>query len=291
MQAVFGGIFMLSIIVYAVFQINGANKYRDFFSPLDDKEYSYRSFLHGALAIAEFLKIKGAGEYQAKLSQKIAMVHGNRNLPYYTKVHLSVKIFYTFLGIILSSMLCLLGNADLIGLFIVFSAGVLMFFLADKSLQDQYKKRKFELERDFPNFLSKLILLMNAGLNIRQAISRIAMDATVNTRLYAELKTVITDMEAGLSENEAYTAFAERCKIKQITNFVRILQQNIKLGGSQMLFELRRMNTECWEMRKNTARQLGETASSKLMLPLSIMLLAVILICVAPVIIELGSVF
>jgi tight adherence protein C len=57
-----------------------------------------------------------------------------------------------------------------------------------------------------------------------------------------------------------------------------------------MLFELKRMGTECWEMRKSTAKQLGETASSKLMLPLAIMLIAVILICVAPVIVELGRV-
>ncbi|NLM75266.1 MAG: type II secretion system F family protein [Clostridiaceae bacterium] len=291
MQAVFGGVFLFTTTVYTMFQISGTKKYKGFFSPLDEKEYSYKPFLYGALAIVEFCKIKGVGRYQAKLNQKIAMIYGNRSLPYYTKVHLSVKVFYLFLGLILSSLLCLLGDTDFSGLIIVLVSGFLMFFLADKSLQDQYRKRKFQLERDFPHFLSKLILLMNAGLNIRQAISRIASDTTASTQLYTELRAVITDMEAGLSENEAYTAFAERCKIKQITNFVSILQQNIKLGGSQMLFELRRMNTECWEMRKNIARQLGETASSKLMLPLSIMLIAIVLICVAPVIIELGSVF
>ena len=58
-----------------------------------------------------------------------------------------------------------------------------------------------------------------------------------------------------------------------------------------MLFELKRMGTECWEMRKNTAKQLGEKASSKLMIPLSIMFLAIILICVAPVILEFRSAF
>ncbi|NMA64696.1 MAG: type II secretion system F family protein, partial [Clostridiaceae bacterium] len=285
------GIFGNISILYVIFQVKGTKTYKDFFSPLDEKEYSYKSFLYGALAIIELLNIKGQGQYQAKLNQKIAMVYGKRKLSYYSKVHLSVKIFYIFLGIILSSLLCLLAKADFTGLIIILASGTGFFFLADKSLQDQYSKRKFQLERDFPHFLSKLILLMNAGLNIRQAISRIASDTTVNTQLYSELRAVITDIEAGLSENEAYSAFAERCKLKQISNFVSILQQNIKLGGNQILFELRRMNTECWEMRKNTARQLGETASSKLMFPLSIMLLAIIIICVAPVIIELGSVF
>ena len=116
-------------------------------------------------------------------------------------------------------------------------------------------------------------------------------DAPKDAPLYTELQEVIQDIQGGLSENEAYRDFAERCKIRQITNFVSILQQNMKIGGNQMVFELRRMSTECWEMRKNTAKQLGETASSKLMIPLALMLLAVVLISVAPVILEFRSVF
>ena len=54
-----------------------------------------------------------------------------------------------------------------------------------------------------------------------------------------------------------------------------------------MLYELKRMGTECWEMRKLNAKQLGETASSKLMLPLCMMFLAVILICMAPALLQL----
>ncbi len=291
MQAVYAAILVTIISVFAIFQANGKKKYNELFLHLDSKEYSFKGFLPGCLAISETLKLKGLGQYQVKLSQKIAMVYGNKNLAYYSKVHQAVKVFYTILGLVISTMLCILGKVNHKGLVIIITAATGFFFLADKTLSDKYKSRKFELERDFPDFLSKLILLMDAGLTVRQAIMRIISKSDSDTCLYKELRTAITDMEAGLSENEAYTGFAERCKIKQITNFVSILQQNLKLGGTQMVFELRRMNTECWEMRKNTAKQLGEIASSKLMIPLSIMLLAVILICVAPVIIELGSAF
>jgi len=291
MQAIYAFILVAVIFVFAVFQTEGKKKYSDFFLPLDSKEYSYKGFLPGCLVISEKVKINGLAQYQAKLSQRIAMVYGNRNLPYYSKVHQAVKVFYTLLGVIISTLLCILGKVNYKGLFIIIAAGVGFFFLADKTLNDKYNSRKFEMEKDFPDFLSKLILLMNAGLNVRQAMMRIISKSDSDSCLYRELRTAVTDMEAGLSESEAYTGFAERCKIKQITNFVSILQQNLKLGGAQMVFELRRMNTECWEMRKNIAKQLGETASSKLMIPLSIMLLAVILICVAPVIIELGSAF
>jgi tight adherence protein C len=193
--------------------------------------------------------------------------------------------------VILGALFCLLDASEYMALIIIPITSLGLFFLVDNNLDNQYKQRIFELERDFPNFISKLILLVNAGLNVRQAIERIVADSNKNAPLYKELYCVISDIQAGAIEYEAYMDFAERCKIKQITNFVSIVQQNMKLGGNQMLFELKRMGTECWEMRKNVAKQMGEKASSKLMIPLSIMFLAVVLICVAPVILEFRSVF
>lgn len=291
MKIICGLILLLVLLIYGIFRRIGSVKYGDFFEPLDNGEYSFKAFLPGCLAIVEALGLTGRGRYQARLGQKIVMLHGSRYAAYYTKVHYAVKVFYLILGLILGALFCMLGDVDYSTLVIVPITGTGLFFLADKNLDDQYKKRKLELERDFPGFISKLVLLVNAGLNVRQAIERIAVDSKKDTPLYRELQCLIADIQAGASENEAYSDFAERCKIKQITNFISIIRQNMKLGGTQMLFELRRMSTECWEMRKNVAKQLGETASSKLMIPLAIMLIAIILICVAPVIIELRSAF
>jgi len=286
-----GGILILTILIYCIFQCLSYKKYGDFFEPLDNKKYSYKRFLPGCLYIVEMLQLSGAGRYQTKLNQKLVMLHGSRNLSYYSKVHWSVKIFYSFLGVILGSLICMLEGSNYLMLILIPLSGIGMFFLVDNDLDNQYKKRRFQLERDFPNFVSKLILLVNAGLNVRQAIERIVADSDKSVPLYKELHCVISDIKAGVLEHEAYMDFSERCKIKQITNFVSIIQQNMKLGGNQMLFELKRMATECWEMRKNVAKQLGEKASSKLMLPLSIMFLAIVLICVAPVILEFRSNF
>ena len=47
---------------------------------------------------------------------------------------------------------------------------------------------------------------------------------------------------------------------KTATNFVSIVQQNMKLSGNQMIFELKRIELNAQEM-KNIAKQLGEKAS------------------------------
>lgn len=291
MQVISIVFFAGTIIVFTVFQLLNAQKYKEFIAPLDNKEYSYKAFLPGCLGIVDLLGITGVGRYQTRLSHKISMVYGNRYLAYYTKVHWACKVFHLLLGIILGALYCILGEIDYIGILIIPAFGVLLFFLADKGLDDKFRERRFQLERDFPDFLSKLVLLVNAGLNVRQAIERIATETNSTSPLYMELQNVISDIRAGMSESEAYSEFSQRCKLKQISNFVSILQQNIKLGGNQMLFELRRMHTECWEMRKSVAKQLGEKASSKLMFPLALMLIAILLICVAPVVIELRGGF
>lgn len=291
MAVVSGVLLLIFISVFAACHGVYSKRFAGFFDPLDSREYPYKAFLPGCLGIVESLKLSGKGRYQTKLNQKLALLYGNRHISYYNKVHWSVKVFYLFLGHIISSFICFAGSLGYQSLIIIPASGIGLFFLADRNLDDMYRERKLRLERDFPDFISKLVLLINAGLNIRQAIERIAAEGNEDSPLYQELRTVVLDIQSGMLEYEAYSAFSERCRIKQLTNFVSILQQNMKLGGNQMIFELKRMGTECWEMRKNVARQLGEKASSKLMLPLAIMFLAIILICVAPVIIELRSVF
>ena len=286
-----GILLIFFLLLFAICHSIFSKRYKEFFEPLDSRTYSYKAFLPGCLGIVETLKLSGRGRYQAKLNQKLVMLYGSRYITYYTKVHWSVKVFHLFLGLVISTFFCFVGNLEYSALIIIPVSGAGLFFLADKNLDDLYKERKFRLERDFPDFLSKLVLLVNAGLNIRQAIERIVSEENKDSPLYQELKTVILDIQSGMLEYEAYSGFSERCRIKQLTNFVSIVQQNMKLGGNQMIFELKRMGTECWEMRKNIAKQLGEKASSKLMLPLAIMFLAIVLICVAPVMLELRSVF
>lgn len=285
---------IIAIIMTAVLVVlNGifAKRFKEYIEPLDKKEFPLKSFIPAALGLLEALRIGGSGRYQAWLHQKIVMVYGNRYSHFHMKIHWANKLLYAILGIILAAFLGLTGDADVEWLMFIPAAGILLFFLADKTLEDKYKAKKLSLEKDFPDFISKLILLVNAGLTVRQAIERIVADNSQKGPIYQELYTTLTDIQAGLHEQEAYSDLAERCKVKEITNFVGILQQNLKLGGGQMLYELKKLGSDCWEMRKNVAKQLGETASSKLMFPLAIMFLAIILICIAPAIMNFRGAF
>lgn len=283
---------LITAVVYLAIHLTNSRKYREFIEPLDQSQHFYKSFLGGSLWIVDKLGLVGSGRYFSWLHQKIIMLYGSRYAVFYLKVHWASKVLYFFMGIFLAGTIGFLGGAEGYEWIAVLPGmGILLFFLADKTLDDQYKKKKLQIERDFPDFISNLILLVNAGLTARQAIERIVSERDKKFPLYRELQTALNDIRAGMPEQQAYTDFSERCKTKEITNFVSIMLQNMKIGGGQMLYELKRMGVECWEMRKNVARQLGETASSKLMIPLVIMFLAIIMICMMPAIMELSAAF
>lgn len=281
-----------SAVLYMAIQLWQNRKYSEFLAPLDKKQYFFKPILAGGLCVVDRLNLNGSGRYFSWLHQKVIMLNGSRYAAFYMKIHWASKILYLFLGTFLAGMLGYLGGAEGEEWYLIVpGAGIGLFFLADKILDDQYKKKVMSIKRDFPDFVSNLILLVNAGLSIRQAIERIVRDRGAGTPLYRELYITLNDIQAGLTEQQAYTDFSERCKIKEITNFVGILLQSMKLGGGQMLYELKRLGVECWDMRKNVARQMGEAASSKLMLPLMIMFIAIIMICMMPALMELGNAF
>jgi len=277
---------------YAVIHLWQQSSYREYLEPLDQKQHFYKPFLAGALWLVDRVGLKGAGRYFEWLHQKVVMLHGSRYAAFYMQIHWAAKVFYLFLGMVLAGLIGFLGGAEGNEWYaIVPGSGIGLFFLADKILDDQYRKKVMNIQRDFPDFVTNLVLLVNAGLSIRQAIERIVRERGGDTPLYRELQITLNDIGAGLTEQQAYTDFSERCKIKEITNFVGIILQSMKLGGGQMLYELKRLGVECWDMRKNVARQMGEAASSKLMLPLMLMFIAIIMICMMPALMELGNAF
>jgi len=66
-----------------------------------------------------------------------------------------------------------------------------------------------------------------------------------------------------------------------------VLLQNVRKGNAELVSILRVHANECWEMRKNAAKKLGEEASSKMLLPMAIMLVSILMIVAAPAMLAL----
>lgn len=164
-------------------------------------------------------------------------------------------------------------------------------FITDSDLNDKIKKRRTSIQLDFPEFLNKLTLLINAGMTVTRAWEKIVTDNKKDSVLYKELSLSIADIRAGKSELQAYEDFAKRCKIPEINKFVSVILQNMKKGSNEMVSILRVQASECWEMRKRIAMRLGEESATKLLFPMMLMFMAVLIIVATPAILAMQGIY
>ncbi len=260
---------------------------------LEEGEFGPVRLLPAALAMESILPNRLRTWETERLMPRIILLHGTHAATRHMQVHLAAKCLGGWMGAAIAAFLGLAGSAGLEWLPALPVGFLLMYGLADRQLDERYHSRCRELERAFPGFVSKMALLVGAGLHVRQAIVRIVQEQEGGERrqnaLHRELAVVLADIEAGMSEQQAYNELSERCRIREISNFTGILLQHMRLGGSQLMLELRRMSTESWELRKHSARRYAEEASSKLVFPLVLMFLAVVLVSIAPAFLSIGA--
>lgn len=162
--------------------------------------------------------------------------------------------------------------------------------------QKVYKKKKErqrreqELQQDYPDIVSKLTLLIGAGMSGSGAMSKIAFDyhhgpspKKGKTRYaYEEIVMASNRIAMGISEEEVYSKFGRACQLHCYIKLSTMLLQNIKKGGPGFCAILRNETSEAFMERKALARKAGEEAGTKLLLPMIIMLLIVLLMIVFP---------
>ena len=234
--------------------------------------------------------------YSKSVKMKVSELYGKKYIDYYSEIHNGSKWLLAVLGFI--AMLAFAGincfNDEHISsiVCVVLSpiVAIALALLWDKNLDGKIEDRRDAIMIEFPEFINKLTLLVNAGMTIPKAWEKIVTDNKKNTSLYNELDVSLAEIRAGKSEAVAYEEFARRCKVKEIIKFVSVIILNLKKGGSEVVPAMRAQSDECWEMRKATARRLGEKASSKLMLPMAIMLVGIILIVALPAVLALTGI-
>ena len=166
-----------------------------------------------------------------------------------------------------------------------------LFFLlgAVAALLFLLKERQDQLLLDYPELVSKLLVLLGAGMNARAALLSIASDYTEEQAkrkspraAYEELTKALLLLRAGESESHMYRAFGRACGLRQYMKLASLLEQNQRTGVAALRNILSAEMSIAWEERKNLARRLGEEAGTKLLLPLFLMLLVVMVIMVVP---------
>lgn len=168
-------------------------------------------------------------------------------------------------------------------------AAAAVYLMKDRELQEKLEERNKQLLLDYPQLISKVTLYLGAGMTIRNAFRKIALDyqkekvADGEMRyVYEEMLLTCHELDSGISEAVAYEHFGKRCRLMQYMKFTNLLVQNLRKGSNSILDALRQEGKNAFEERKNMARRLGEEAGTKLLMPMMLMLGIVMILIIIP---------
>ena len=177
-------------------------------------------------------------------------------------------------------------------------AAVLVCMKQKQDELEKQKKRKEELEQEYPDMVSKLTLLLGAGMTLNGAWEKIALNYQRKRKLglqeekavYEEMLYSYREIKDGIGELKVYERFGERCGTRQYRKLTALIIQNLRKGSAGLTALLEKEVAEAFELRKNNAKKAGEQAGTKLLLPMVLMLCVVMVIILVPAVLSFQAV-
>lgn len=160
-----------------------------------------------------------------------------------------------------------------------------IYYQKDAEIHQRILQRREELLDSYPEFISQLILYMEAGMSVSGALYRLQKEGHKKNKkgyLYEELDYVCRQMKNGLPEKEGYELLAIRCNLSNYRKLINLLLQHIQKGSNTILDNLRKEAAKAMEEKKGRIQKKGEEMGTKLLFPMMIMLLIVMVFIMVP---------
>lgn len=254
-------------------------EFKDLTDSIDSQQYRYPDLFCVGFGIMKLLHIDSKSKRARKRIKEIAEVQGKRYAEYYYYVINGAKWTYGFTVFVLLAVLGALGNSAMATVFGIVLAGLLMWYV-EELMNDKLEEKRDQLVADLPQMLSKMTLLVNSGMVVRDAWKKIA--ESDDRFLNQEMKLTVDEMNNGVAELDAYRNFADRCAIKEIRRFSSTMIQNMQKGNAEIAYFLKEMSDEMWEEKKHLVKRKGEAANSKLLIPTAMIFIGILIIIMVP---------
>lgn len=278
-------VYLVFAVAWIILLLKGSKKHQAMIEPLDSSKYLLKSLYPVGMEILELIKYSYDTGLDKKRKKQALIVYGERFGEYYYRINVAEKVTYLAMCITISPLLGPLFGETIFCAFGLFAAGI-AYYYADSKITDIMEDREVAITRDFPDMVSKMALLINAGMITREAWEEIAL--TGDGILYEEMKTAVMEMQNGTSEVDAYIAFGNRCGVSFVKKFISMLAQNLSKGNRELVEFLKSESAMCWEEKKHLVRRQGEAAANKLMIPLGMILIGIFVMILVPVVSKLG---
>lgn len=205
---------------------------------------------------------------------------GFRN-PEHVEIYTVAKILLPVLGVIVATYFGNLIIGSMVGI-------VVGFFGPDMWLGYLITRRQDSIRRALPDALDLLVICMEAGLGIDQAMVRVGEEVKVTSpALSEEIQIINREQRAGKPRLEAWRSMAERVDVDFVRQFVAMLAQTERFG-TPIATALGQFADSLRQRRAQAAEELAAKAAVKLLFPLVLFIFpSIFVVTLGPTVINL----
>ncbi len=168
------------------------------------------------------------------------------------------------------------------------AAAAIGYYLPNLVLSHVIEVRKREIFESFPDALDLLIICVEAGQGLDQALGKVAAEIDIKSKVLAqELQLVLVELRSGFSKEAALRHLALRTGVEEIDLLVAMMIQADRFGTS-MGDSLRVHADNLRTKRRQRAEEEAAKIAVKLLLPLIFMIFpTLMLVLVGPAMIQI----
>jgi tight adherence protein C len=232
------------------------------------------AWLKGGLA--SIGKLVPPGSSQVSRSQLMMIRAGYRS----PDAMLAMRGFKLLAPIALLAAVVLTGFYRYNPTFIIGAAAVLGFLLPDMWLSSRVRARQNRLRMGLPDGLDLLVICVEVGLGLDQALLRVAQEMQVaHPELSEELQLVNLEMRVGKSRIEALRSLARRTGLEDIKALVAMLVQTERFGTS-VAQSLRVHSDDLRTRRRQRAEEMSAKTTVKMVPALVLFIFPALLVVI-----------
>ena len=202
---------------------------------------------------------------------RLKLLQAGYRSPRAVSIYYSLRVLSLVGGAVLIAFLApalsLSGTRLLIWIGAAAAAG---WILPSGFLSRKVRLRQKELQKALPDTLDMLVVCVEAGLGLNQAIVRVSDEVEhISSAMSEELQIVNLEIRAGTPREDALRHLAERTGLKDIQGLVAMLIQTDRFGTS-IAQALRVHSDDLRVKRRQRAEEQAAKTTIKLVIPLAV---------------------
>jgi tight adherence protein C len=165
-----------------------------------------------------------------------------------------------------------------------------LYLLPDIWLRMKIRKRKERIRRGLPDALDLLVICVEAGLGLDQAMLRVGQELTIShPDINQEFVQINLEQLAGKPRLEAWKSAVERTQIEEFSLFVTMLTQADRFG-TPIVRALSRFADEIRLKRRQRAEEKAAKTKIKILFPLVLFIFpCIFIVLLAPAILSIAK--